>query len=471
VLPRRRVLLWYYCGLAAAVLVVGTVAATQWAGTRHSGDGTLLLMASSRTSDHMTGAGISVRSSGGWHDAAGRFDTAVAKAPETTRLAQVTLPAGVYDAIRIGGSTLETHITLHAQQVEPVLIPIASGRPAAEGLYTGTEQFNVGLDELAGQVVPMASFDLLDQHGRSFTNASIRGKTVVVAAFHTSCQTTCPLYTGLFLQLQRRLPSSVVLVEATTDPGQDTPDALQRYAQQIDAPWTFVTGTPDQMTAFWKPLGVQLSGDQLHTSTLAVLDGHGYIRSVYRGVPDVGGVLPPQLMQSLNATGMQELRTHGDGWGLSQISDTLSAVDRPGTQPQVGGQQAPSFSTTDLSGKPISAAQFRGRPVLINFWATWCGPCRQEMPLIQRTAKAHPGLAVILVNERDSTGSARSFVSQLGVTLPVASDPDGSIGGDYLVGALPTSVFVRADGTIASRYPGAMDQRTIDTHLVGLGLT
>ena len=464
-------MLWYYCGLAAAILVVGTLAVHQWVGTSRSGDGTILLIASSRSPDHLKADGIAVRSSGGWHDATGRFDAAIAKAPQTTHLAQVTLPAGVYDGVRIGNVTLETHITLHAQQVEPILVPIARGRPAAEGLYAGTEQFNLGLDELAGQVVPMPAFALVDQHGRPFTNASVQGKTVVVAAFHTSCQTTCPLYTGLFLQLQRRLPSSVLLVEATTDPGQDTPDVLRRYAQRIDAPWTFATGTPEQVAAFWKPLGVQLSGDQLHTSTLAVLDSHGYIRSVYRGVPDVVGVLPHQLMDGLNATGRQELRTHGDGWGLSQISDTLSAVDRPGQGAQPGGQQAPSFSTTDLSGRPISAAQFRGRPLLINFWATWCSPCRQEMALIQRTAKAHPGLAVVLVNERDSTGSARSFASQLGVTLPVASDPDGRIGGDYLVGALPTSVFVRPDGTIASRYPGAMDQRTIEAHLAGLGLT
>ena len=68
----------------------------------------------------------------------------------------------------------------------------------------------------------MPPFQLVDQAGRPFDAASVRGKVTVLAAFHTTCQTTCPLYTGLFFQLRKRLPASVQLVEATTDPEQDT---------------------------------------------------------------------------------------------------------------------------------------------------------------------------------------------------------------------------------------------------------
>jgi cytochrome oxidase Cu insertion factor (SCO1/SenC/PrrC family) len=318
----------------------------------------------------------------------------------------------------------------------------------------------------------MPDFHLVDQNGHAVDKASLQGRVVVVAAFHTSCQTTCPLYSGLFLQLRRQLPSSVLLVEATTDPGQDTPPALKQYAQQIGADWTFLTGTQDQLTDFWRPLGVQLSGAQLHSSTLAVIDGHGYIRSVYQGVPDVGPHLPSPLLDTLNQAGKQELASHGDGWGATQVMDTLAAVDRPTTQASSPGDQAaPAFSATDLSGRPISLSQLRGRPVLLNFWASWCSPCRQEMPLIQQAARAHPQLAVVLVNERDDSGSARRFLAELGVHLPVASDPQGQIGGAYQVNALPISVFVRPDGSVASRYPGAMDQHTLATHLAGVGIS
>src|SRR5205814_10555210 len=111
----------------------------------------------------------------------------------------------------------------------------------------------------AGRVQSLPRFALAEQAGRPVTNETLRGKTVVLAAFHTNCHETCPLYTGLFLQLQRKIPSSVLLVEATVDPATDTPQVLQQYAQQAGAGWTFATGTAQQMTDFWRPFSVQLS--------------------------------------------------------------------------------------------------------------------------------------------------------------------------------------------------------------------
>jgi cytochrome c biogenesis protein CcmG, thiol:disulfide interchange protein DsbE len=468
-LRRRRFLVWYYCGLASIALLVGTFAAHAWLSGRPPSTGTLLLMASSRSGDHLTLQAAAIHSGSGWVELGGSFDGAVSRAPDTTRLRESSVPAGDYDALRVAGQVIETHITIPRGQVEPVLVTVAGGRPAPDGVYTGSEQLSVGLQELAGRLQPIPAFQLTDQNGNPLDGTSMKGKVTVVAAFHTTCQTTCPLYTGLFFQLSRHLPPSVRLVEVTTDPEIDTPQALKAYASQIGASWTFATGDRQQLETFWNPLGVQLSGAQLHTSTLAVIDDHGYIRSVYQGIPDVGGTLPAALRNSLNAGGRQELATHGDGWGISQVLDTLAAVDRPGQQPSAGGDAAPAFSTTDLSGRKVDLAQFKGRPLLINFWASWCTACRQEMPMIQKAARAHPGLAVVLVDERDSTGSARQFLSQLGIDMPVATDPDGTIGGSYRVSGLPTSVFVRPDGAVSSRYPGAMDQRTLEQHLAQLG--
>lgn len=468
---KRPVLVWYYCVIAIAMIVVGTLAANQWMAAQRASQGTLLLMVSGRAASHLQIGQVSVHSGSGWHDVASGFSGNVAAAPGTTSVARVSLPAGTYDRLRVDGRVLDLRATVDAGRVEPVLVAVAGGRPAAEGTYAGDGQVNVGINELAGRVQSLPSFSLVDQAGRPFTNETIRGKTVVLAAFHTNCHETCPLYTGLFLQLQRKIPSSVLLVEATVDPATDTPQVLQQYAQQAGAGWTFATGTAQQMTDFWRPFSVQLSSGDVHTSELSVIDPHGYIRSVYQGVPDVGGALPSSLAQGLNAAGLQEVRGNGDGWGASQLLDTLAAVDRPTSAQSQGGGTAAGFQATDLSGQRVSLQQFRGQPLVVNFWASWCTPCRQEMPLLQQAARDHPGLRVLLVDERDSADVARSFASGLGVTLPVALDPDGKIGTSYQVMGLPTSVFVRPDGTVASRYAGVLDRSTLANHLGGLGLS
>ena len=153
----------------------------------------------------------------------------------------------------------------------------------------------LGLNELAGHFRVMPSFSLQDQFSRPFTNATIAGHDVVLAAFHTSCHETCPLYTGLFLQLRRQLPPSVLLVEVTTDPQEDTPDVLRAYAGRLGAGWSFVTGSPETLAAFWKPFDVELSTGDVHRSVLAIIDSHGYVRTYYLGTPDVGGKLPGSL--------------------------------------------------------------------------------------------------------------------------------------------------------------------------------
>src|SRR5260370_25987316 len=153
----------------------------------------------------------------------------------------------------------------------------------------------------------MPSFSLVDQRGAPIDNTSISGRDVVVAAFHTSCHETCPLYRALFVQLAKHLPPSVMLLEVTTDPNVDTPPELSNYAKQIGASWTFGTGTFAQLEGFWKPFDVELASGDSHTSTLVLVDRHGFIRLVYRGVPKVGSDIPGQLVTAVRRRGHYEL--------------------------------------------------------------------------------------------------------------------------------------------------------------------
>jgi cytochrome oxidase Cu insertion factor (SCO1/SenC/PrrC family) len=431
--------------------------------------GEVLVLTSARQADRLPAAAVALHSSAGWLTVGSFTSRAVPAAPQTTTLVQASLAVGSYDAVRIGQDVLPVRVQIVKDQLVPMLVVVANGRAAEHGGYAGNEGVTLGLNELAGQFRAVPPFSLLDQFGRPFTNASIAGRDVIVAAFHTTCHESCPLYTGLFLQLQKQLPPSVMLIEATIDPWQDTPQVLRDYAGRVGASWTFLTGDAAALSDFWKPFDVQLGTGDVHRSTLALIDSHGYIRSYYLGAPDLGASLPPVLASQLSPAGMRLAGSHGDGWGQAQILDTLSAIGGLRTPATAAEGEAGDFTLATLDGNQASLSQFGGRPVLINFWASYCVPCRVEMPLIEQVAKQHPKLVVLLVDERDSTGAARTFVAGLKVRSTVLLDVDGKVGDAYRVDGLPTTVFVRPDRTIEGRYIGQTNEQILSSHLTAIG--
>lgn len=124
------------------------------------------------------------------------------------------------------------------------------------------------------------------------------------------------------------------------------------------------------------------------------------------------------------------------------------------------GSPAPDFTTATLGGKTVRLSQFRGQVVLINFWATWCTACRDEMPAIRRAREQYraKGFTVLEVNYRETDGSAmRRFLKEVGVSFDTAVDPDGKIAGAYGVSfGLPVSVFVDRDGKARTIQLGQM---------------
>jgi cytochrome oxidase Cu insertion factor (SCO1/SenC/PrrC family) len=307
----------------------------------------------------------------------------------------------------------------------------------------------------------MPAFNLLDQHGHTFDSTTTSGSDLAIAAFHTTCHQTCPLYTALFFQLQKRLPPGVLLAEVTTDPATDTPAALDTYGRGIGAGWTFATGSKEALAAFWKPFGVQLATGDSHVSTLALVDRHGYVRLVYRGVPDVGNDIPASLVTTLGAEGLRELASHGDGWGTPSVLESLLTITGPEQVAPSGGGRAPGFTLTSTDGMRVALADFAGEPVVINFWASYCPPCRAEMPLLQRRLTASSEVRLVLVNEGESSQSALDFLNANGIQLRSLLDSNLAVGRAYGVVPLPTTVFVRADGSIAGRQIGELDDRVL----------
>jgi len=113
---------------------------------------------------------------------------------------------------------------------------------------------------------------------------------------------------------------------------------------------------------------------------------------------------------------------------------------------------APSFSLTNLDDQTIGLVDFKDKPVILNFWASWCPPCKAEMPAFQQASLEFidSGLQIIAINatSQDSTTQVRQFVDQYGLTFPVPLDLTGSIAKDYLVHSLPTTYFIDKNGII-----------------------
>lgn len=132
---------------------------------------------------------------------------------------------------------------------------------------------------------------------------------------------------------------------------------------------------------------------------------------------------------------------------------------------------APDFELETLSGDSVRLSELRGKPVLINFWATWCGPCRLEMPMIQARYSANKDkFTVLAVNFDEPVETVRPYVQELGLTFPVLLDPGGAVQQLYRVRGYPTSVLVDADGIVRIRHIGIMSEKQLDNYLSQLGI-
>ncbi|MGE5675076.1 MAG: TlpA family protein disulfide reductase [Mycobacterium leprae] len=124
------------------------------------------------------------------------------------------------------------------------------------------------------------------------------------------------------------------------------------------------------------------------------------------------------------------------------------------------GNRAPDFTLPTLGGAKVQLSSLRGKPVLVNFWATWCPPCRQEMPDIQAYYTEHEGqveiVAVNLTEQERSVGAVAQFMTDRQFTFPVYLDQNGDTANRYAVQAVPTSYFIDKDGIIRASAKGAM---------------
>ena len=116
------------------------------------------------------------------------------------------------------------------------------------------------------------------------------------------------------------------------------------------------------------------------------------------------------------------------------------------------GRQAPEFELTALSGESIRLGQFRGRPVLLTFSASWCPDCKREAPILQAVHERHPDLAVLLVDYKEDAATAQAFAKEYGMTFPVVVDDTGEVSRQYRIYAIPSVFLIDGAGVIRKRF-------------------
>jgi len=131
------------------------------------------------------------------------------------------------------------------------------------------------------------------------------------------------------------------------------------------------------------------------------------------------------------------------------------------------GQAAPDFALSDLNGNPIRLADLRGRPVIVNFWASWCGPCVEEFPLLQAAQAGHAaeGLAVVGIVFRDNSEAARDFMRRMGAGWPAAMDPGEQVAQSFGIHGPPETFFIDRAGVVRGRQIGQLTSADLERQL------
>jgi cytochrome oxidase Cu insertion factor (SCO1/SenC/PrrC family) len=226
-----------------------------------------------------------------------------------------------------------------------VVAPAVAGAVAAGGSTApGPPPSSLGISENRPVPASVLSIPLVNEHGQTTSLGAFRGKVVVLTSFLTSCQETCPLTTGAFLDMQRDLVAAglagkVTFIEASVDPGRDSPERLSAYAHLTGAHWPLLTGTAANLAALWHYFGIYYQNvpegnppgidwqtgrpytyDVNHSDGFLVFNQNMDERFVTGAAPDLAGhKLQGSLQVLLDAQGFKNLFHPGrDSWTIAE---------------------------------------------------------------------------------------------------------------------------------------------------------
>jgi cytochrome c biogenesis protein CcmG, thiol:disulfide interchange protein DsbE len=144
---------------------------------------------------------------------------------------------------------------------------------------------------------------------------------------------------------------------------------------------------------------------------------------------------------------------------VGKVADAREPLFEAMGMAKVPPKAAPDFTLPTIDGKQVSLREYRGKVVFLNFWATWCIPCREEMPGLERLHQTYQsqGLAIISIDLKESAEQVKAFLQQHGLSFPALLDQSGSVFRDYLVAGMPTTYLIGRDGMLLARGVGGRD--------------
>ncbi|WP_071395055.1 peroxiredoxin family protein [Bacillus tuaregi] len=148
------------------------------------------------------------------------------------------------------------------------------------------------------------------------------------------------------------------------------------------------------------------------------------------------------------------------------IVQAMEKEEKPDNLPGLKvGVKAPDFELKNLAGETVKLSDFEGKKVILNFWATWCPPCKEEMPDMETFYKQAGDEVVILAVNIDPQYNVNKFVTDMGVTFPILLDEDDEVNSMYQVLSIPTTYFIDKDGVIRHKYISAMTEEIMQQYV------
>ena len=159
----------------------------------------------------------------------------------------------------------------------------------------------------------------------------------------------------------------------------------------------------------------------------------------------------------------------GSGWLWVSRLPVDASPDVNAPQPAVG-HPAPDFTLTRFgTGEKVNLSDLRGKPLILNFWATWCGPCRAEMPALQAAYERYgDDLLVVGVDQGEEGAVVGPFLDEFGITFPILLDGDMAVGREYRIMGLPTTFFIDSQGIIRGVHAGQINSAILAEGIVDM---
>jgi peroxiredoxin len=168
---------------------------------------------------------------------------------------------------------------------------------------------------------------------------------------------------------------------------------------------------------------------------------------------------------SVQDSSARALLPHGDSEAL-RVEHTPESQQEAANRLSVGSP-APGFTLQDLQGNDVQLSDFLGNDILLNFWATWCGPCRVEMPMFERNYEEYrdQGFIILGINFDEPEQTVNEFQEEFGLTFPILLDPGGEVQHLYRIPGYPSSIFVNREGNVRRIHIGIMTESQLETYL------